>query len=99
MYNQVCSNTTQLCMQEAACKQFGSGAGTHQGLAMMEVANNSNISDQLRVVHESSQKLIAVVCLERLLLQHLCLFGSDGGYDGHLHVTDASVIRQQHPTF
>ncbi len=95
MYSQVCSNTTQLCMQEAACKQPRSAAGTYQGLAMMEVANNSNISDQLRVIHEASQKLIAVVCLERLLLQHLCLFGSDGGNDGHLHVTEASVIGQQ----
>jgi hypothetical protein len=62
---------------------------------MMEVANNSNIPDQLRVVHQPSQKLIAVVCLEGLLLQHLGLFGSDGGNDGHLHVTEASVIGQQ----
>ena len=68
MYGQVCSNITQLGMQEAACKQPGSGAGTYQGLAMMEVANNSNISDQFRVVHERSQKLIAVICLQRLLL-------------------------------
>ncbi len=59
---------------------------------MMEVANNSNIPDQLRVVHQPSQKLIAVVCLEGLLLQHLGLFGSDGGNDGHLHVTDTSFI-------
>ncbi len=64
---------------------------------MMEVADNSNVSDQLRVVHEPSQKLIAVVCLERLLLQHLCLFWSDGGNDGHLHVTDAYVVKQQQP--
>ncbi|KAA6422419.1 MAG: hypothetical protein FRX49_07594 [Trebouxia sp. A1-2] len=71
--------------------------GTYQGLAMMEVANNSNISDQLRVVHEPSQKLIAVVCFEGLLLQHLCLFGSDRGNDGHLHVTNASVVGQQQP--
>ncbi len=55
-------------MQQAACKQAGSDAGTYQGLAMMEVANNSNIPDQLRVVHQPSQELIAVVCLERLLL-------------------------------
>ncbi len=48
---QVCSNSTQLCMQEEACRQPGRGAGTYQGLAMMEVADNSNIPDQLRVVH------------------------------------------------
>jgi len=57
----------------------------HQGLAMMQMANNGNIPDELRVVHQPRQKLIAVVCLEGLLLEHLSFLGFDGSNDGNLH--------------
>lgn len=53
---------------------------------MMQVANNGNISDKLWIFHQPRQELIAVVCLQRLLFQHLSFLGLDGSNNGNLHI-------------
>lgn len=57
---------------------------SYQGLAMMQVTNNSHIPDELWVVHHAGQELIVVVGLQRLLLQQLGLLGFYGCNDGDL---------------
>ena len=62
----------------------------------MQVANNSNIPDELWVGHHARQELIVVVGLQRLLLQQFSLLGLDGCNDGHLqNVCNTSSAHSQ----
>lgn len=57
---------------------------SYQGLAMMQVTNNSHISDELWVGHHAGEELIVVVGLQRLLLKQLGLLSFYGCNDGDL---------------
>ena len=51
---------------------------------MMQMTDNSNISDELWIVHHACQELVVVVGLQGLLLQQFRLLGLDGGDDRDL---------------
>lgn len=63
----------------------GAGArSTHRGFAVVQVADERHVANQVRVLHEPSHELEVIVAGQHVLLLHLQLLLLDGLHDGLL---------------
>ena len=73
------------CMR-APCTRWSPGAwaAARQGFAVVQVADDGDVADEVGVAHHGGQEVVAVVRGQRLALQHFRLLLADRCYDGHL---------------